>query len=324
MRRGVSAAIVVLVIAAGPWSPARAGGTPAQKCAQSKLKATGKKASAKLKCDQKAIASGVAVDAECLAKAEDKFLVAFQKAETKGECATVGDAAAVEGDVDTFVAATAAALPGGATDAGRKCAASKLDAAGKKANAKLRCHATAAGAGLAVDPSCLGKAEAKFVRRSRGPPFDSVALLKRTLRNPSGLARWWPDRGSAFRARSFHVPGGTRWSEGGHAPCTTPNTATTPTEVNGLTWPACTPAVHENPTCGFGPDGSALLSITWPGRVSHERRQDRGQGQGARPRRWVRRHPDRGQLPVRRDRRPLRRGDLHAALRVVMGGLHGN
>ena len=162
MRRGVIASIIVLVFAAGAWSPARAGGTPAQKCAQSKLKATGKKASAKLKCYKKAVAGGVGVDSECLTKAEDKFLIAFQKAEAKGGCATVGDAGAVEGDVDTFVADTVAALPGGATEASGKCAASKLDATGKKADAKLKCHAKAAGGGLAVDAACLAKAGTKF------------------------------------------------------------------------------------------------------------------------------------------------------------------
>jgi hypothetical protein len=161
MRKGI-VGVVVLVIAAGTWSPARAAGTPAQKCAQSKLKATGKKAAAKLKCYKKAVGSGVGVDSECLTKAEDKFMIAFQKAEAKGGCATVGDAGTVEGDVDTFVANTVAALPGGATEAGQKCAASKLDATGKKANAKLKCHAKAAGGGLAVDTECLGKAEAKF------------------------------------------------------------------------------------------------------------------------------------------------------------------
>src|SRR5262245_59513487 len=163
MRRCVIVAVVVLVLAAGAWSPARAGGTPAQKCAQSKLKATGKKAAAQLKCYKKAVADGVGVDSECLDKAGAKFLIAFQKAEAKGGCATVGDAGAVEGEVDTFVAGAATALPGGATEEGRKCAASKLDATGKKANAKLKCHAKAAGGGLAVDSECLDKARAKFM-----------------------------------------------------------------------------------------------------------------------------------------------------------------
>src|SRR5262249_41662346 len=116
----------------------------------------------KLKCYKKAVASGVGVDSECLTKAEDKFLIAFGKAEAKGGCATVQDADTVEADVDTFVGDTVTALPGGATEAGQKCAASKLDATGKKANAELKCHAKAAGGGLAVDTACLDKAEAKF------------------------------------------------------------------------------------------------------------------------------------------------------------------
>lgn len=50
-----------------------------------------------------------------------------------------------------------------------------------------------------------------------------------------------------------------------YAPCTSPNTATTPTEVVGLSWPACTPAVRENPTCGFGPDGSGQVEFRTSG-----------------------------------------------------------
>jgi len=162
MRRGVIVTVVVLVISAGSWSLAHAGATPAQKCAQSKLKATGKKAAAKLKCYKKAVAAGVAVDSECLTKAGDKFMIAFQKAEAKGGCTTVNDAGAVEGDVDIFVGDIVAALPGGATEAGQKCAASKLDATGKKASGKLNCQAKAAGKGLAADQACLVKAESKF------------------------------------------------------------------------------------------------------------------------------------------------------------------
>jgi len=75
-----------------------------QACAASKLKATGKKAAAKLKCEAKVIAKEQEpTDPECLAKAEEKFLKAFAKAEGKGGCVSEGDAVAVEANVDQFV-----------------------------------------------------------------------------------------------------------------------------------------------------------------------------------------------------------------------------
>jgi hypothetical protein len=108
MKKVVALALVSLAVAAA--SVAEAGPTPAQKCTGSKLKATGKKAAAKLKCHEKAVKKGVAADPDCLAKAEEKFADAFAKAEAKGGCLTTGDAGSVEGLVDTFVDDAVAAL----------------------------------------------------------------------------------------------------------------------------------------------------------------------------------------------------------------------
>src|SRR5689334_14802044 len=59
-----------------------AGPTPAQKCAVAKNKAASKKTAAKLKCWQKAIATGQpAADSLCLSAAEGKFHSAITKAE---------------------------------------------------------------------------------------------------------------------------------------------------------------------------------------------------------------------------------------------------
>src|SRR5262249_15368781 len=142
---------------------ASAGGTPDQKCASSKLKAAAKNALDELKCHAKAVKKGVAVDTECIGKAEQKFSDSFTKAEDKGGCATVGDASDVEAIVESAVGAFVAALPDPGTDDGRKCASSKLGAAGKKVSGKLNCNAKAAGKGEAVDTTCLGKAEDKFM-----------------------------------------------------------------------------------------------------------------------------------------------------------------
>src|SRR5262245_12710928 len=55
-----------------------------------------------------------------------------------------------------------AALAVAAQDPAARCTAAKLKAAAKKTSSKLKCHATAAARGSAVDPACLGKAEEKF------------------------------------------------------------------------------------------------------------------------------------------------------------------
>ncbi|HYC01242.1 MAG TPA: hypothetical protein VEC57_19060 [Candidatus Limnocylindrales bacterium] len=91
-------------------------------CAAAKLKATGKKAKAKLKCEATAIKKELAEpDPECIAKAEEKFLKAFAKAEAKGGCVSEGDAAAVEANVDSFVAEQTANQETGAPDAPPSC-----------------------------------------------------------------------------------------------------------------------------------------------------------------------------------------------------------
>jgi hypothetical protein len=78
-------------------------GSGADRCAASKLKATGKKASGLLGCHAKAAAKGIALDPGCIAKVEGKYNTAFGKAEAKGGCNTMGDATAIETKVDSFV-----------------------------------------------------------------------------------------------------------------------------------------------------------------------------------------------------------------------------
>ncbi len=157
--------MVLATVALVAWSGiGLAASDPVAKCAASKVQSTGKKASSKLKCHSKAVGKAVAVDPLCLGKAETKFSEAFSKAESKGGCATVGDAPALEALVDDFVADVVGALPSGGTKAGQKCAAGKIKEAGKKADAKLKCHSKAIGKSVDVDPGCLQKAEDKFLK----------------------------------------------------------------------------------------------------------------------------------------------------------------
>ena len=89
-----------------------AGATPAEKCAVTKSKAAAKKTVAKLKCWQKAFATGATTaDSDCLATAETKFNAAIAKADAAGGCVRSGDAAQIEHVVDQCVGDIVAATP---------------------------------------------------------------------------------------------------------------------------------------------------------------------------------------------------------------------
>src|SRR5436309_15256800 len=90
-----------------------AAATRAEKCAVAKLKAANKKAAARLRCHEKALVQGKRVASACLLAADDRFLVAFAKAELKGGCATTRNEAEEEDQVDRFVAGLLDTLPAG-------------------------------------------------------------------------------------------------------------------------------------------------------------------------------------------------------------------
>ncbi len=151
MKRTANHALVTVALLVGVRAfviphAAHAALTPAQKCTVAKQKAAGKKAAGKITCHTK-VKLAAAADPACLQKAEDKFDKAFVKAEKPGACQVIGDAASVEGQVDTFVSALVQALnPGQALQAratttpAQKCAIAKAKAASKKATAKLTCQ----------------------------------------------------------------------------------------------------------------------------------------------------------------------------------------
>ena len=103
------------------------------------------------------------VDANCLAKADQKLVSSFAAIEDKGGCVFTNDAASVEGTIDSAIGAFVGDLTPATQDkAAVKCAASKIKAAGSKAEDKIKCHSTSFGKGQAIDPSCLTKANNKF------------------------------------------------------------------------------------------------------------------------------------------------------------------
>jgi cysteine-rich repeat protein len=160
-RNWITLALVALVGTASVVGLAVGAADPAGQCAAGKLKASGKKAAGKTKCYAKAVGKGTAVAPACLTKEETKFDGAIAKAESKAGCATPGNGPVLEQLVDEFIDDVVVALTPG-DDGARKCAAAKLKATGKKADAKLKCEAKPLPKGGSVDAECLAKAEAKF------------------------------------------------------------------------------------------------------------------------------------------------------------------
>lgn len=122
---------------------------PGTKCRAAKLLASGNKTLAKVKCEQKALLKGIAVDATCIAKAEAKFSAAITKAESNGGCP--GSGTDLEERADACVANLVAGVPcpGGGVSVGGKCwYASGLVCPG---NIPCSCDETCTAAGLTYD-----------------------------------------------------------------------------------------------------------------------------------------------------------------------------
>jgi cysteine-rich repeat protein len=161
-RKSTILAVAAVVGAACLAALAGGAANPAGQCAAAKLKASGKKSASKLKCYAKSVGKGTVVSTSCLDKAEVKFSGAISKVESKGGCTTPGNGGTLEQLVDDLVADVVTALTPDDSSAARKCAAAKLKATGKKADAKLKCEAKPLPKGGSVDPECLDKAEGKF------------------------------------------------------------------------------------------------------------------------------------------------------------------
>jgi hypothetical protein len=163
MRATIRRTIVVAIVAISAQilgGVGHASGTPAQVCAGAKMKAAGKSAGLKLACHAKAARGGATADPACLTKATIRLSDDFTKAESHGGCSTTDDADDITNRIDSSVGAFLAGLR--PTLAANRCVGTKLQASGKKAKTKLGCHAKATRKGLAVDPQCLAKAEARF------------------------------------------------------------------------------------------------------------------------------------------------------------------
>src|SRR4029450_14059294 len=87
--RYVEAVLLILALA-----PQVTRGQVIDKCQAAKIKAAGKKTFDKAKCRAKALQKGIAIDLDCLTKAEEKFTKAIAKDDTLGTCSGPANARA--------------------------------------------------------------------------------------------------------------------------------------------------------------------------------------------------------------------------------------
>lgn len=156
--QGVAFALFALLVATSGIAEAKP--STAQVCEAAKLKATGQKEFAKLKCYRQAVKADTPVDPACLTHAETNFDNSIAAADAEGECS--GDGPTLEATVVDYVDDVESELPAGGDQAARNCTAKKVKATSKKAKAKLGCYRQAVLKGTDVDQACLGKAEKKF------------------------------------------------------------------------------------------------------------------------------------------------------------------
>jgi len=159
-------------------APALAGPSDGQRCAASKIKAAGKKASCLLGLDARQ-AAGSTVDPLKIQKCKDKLgdpvQGVFARAEAKGGCVIEGDAATIETKVDDLVDDVFTALNVGTPST---CQSKKVKAAGKKAQCLLTLQAkAAAGATLDTDrvQQCKDKLTAVFASLDAGGTCATTA-----------------------------------------------------------------------------------------------------------------------------------------------------
>jgi hypothetical protein len=145
--------VPLLAIACGLLAaPAADAAQDAAGCEAAKLKACATSSLAQLKCHALAAKKSIAVDPACLTKAETKFRIAFDRIDSRGGCATTGDSAVYEVEVDAFVADIV----------GENLCSPKIKAAGSAAQGLLKCWARATKKSEDVDTGCLDKADDKL------------------------------------------------------------------------------------------------------------------------------------------------------------------
>lgn len=188
MSRSISRLLPVVLAAASLVFVGGASAETINKCNAAKRKCVAKLAAGLLGCHAKAVASGDAVDPQCVAKAHAKFDGGtsptdgcFEKLETKlgAACLTQDDQATVAPRVDAFVADVVAALePTYPAIVTSPCTAGKLKCVAQTNSALLGCQAKAALKGT-LDPACVLKARRKLDGTLLDPPDPSMGCFEK-------------------------------------------------------------------------------------------------------------------------------------------------
>ena len=167
-------------------------------CDSLKLKASGQMAASHYACHAKATKTGAAADGACLMRAIDKFDTSFAKAESRGECAALGDATGTRATLQQYVDSVVSALRPMST--ANRCASTKLAAAGRDAKSTFMCQARrfkrTGVSGADCDAVPRAKLLAQFQNAERkpvpclttgdgAPIADSIAELVRCVIDPS-------------------------------------------------------------------------------------------------------------------------------------------
>jgi hypothetical protein len=163
----LATAVFTLIFAGPGWAQNR--------CSASKIKVTAKKQKCIATVYAHAAQSSAAPKQADIDECEAKFAGYFAKLDLKGGCITSGDAGAIEGKVDAFVADLVTEL-----DAGNPslCQANKIKSAAKKASCLLALEAREAYKGFPKDPvkeqRCRDKFTARFAALELRPGCDTT------------------------------------------------------------------------------------------------------------------------------------------------------
>jgi hypothetical protein len=133
---------------------------PTAACARAKVQAVKDMEVSQLRCQSAAVLDGTFVDGFCLHDARIALVAEFLAAGGAGGCVSADDGFAIADRVEQFAGTVAASLRSG--DTASRCAAKRMDAAGRYARRVLHHQARAALHGDDALPALLATLAARF------------------------------------------------------------------------------------------------------------------------------------------------------------------
>lgn len=134
----------------------------AANCGSARFGELARASSAALRCRARAAAAGTSVEPSCTSQATGDLAAAFAESLASGDCVSADEADEIVDALAAFDTDVAALLvSGSAVD---RCAAGKLQAAGRRVVRDFTCRRRAAASATAVDEDCLVRARAAMQR----------------------------------------------------------------------------------------------------------------------------------------------------------------